>query len=99
MIKYIKKGVCCCKKDCYYDNNNNFSPVIFEKGKMYNFLVENDVSIWVIYDENGSVMHTGRRFFIDDKSNDKDYLLSYHKHFENIRKTKLDRIYKLTENK
>lgn len=99
--KYIKRGICYCKKDCYYDDDNkNYSYVLFQKGKTYNYIFENDiddVTVWIIYNESGSAENRGRRFYFNENDNHKTYLSSYHKYFENVRKAKLNKIYECTE--
>lgn len=88
-----KTGLCFCKNDYY----NTDGVIIFEKYKIYDFIVDDDKTIWITYNKNGNILNSGRRFNTNESAHLYSFLPFYDNYFCENRKEKLNKLNKIYE--
>ena len=87
--------VCRCIKDVFHISYRPISnEIAFEKGKYYQYFIEDEYSFWVYYDKDGGLGESGYRF-VSDKVVDRSLTRSFKEHFIYGRFLKLKELEKI----
>lgn len=86
-----KMNKCYCIKDFFFEGK-----AIFKKGSNYDFeyWFENQPHqvIWIWYDKNGDLCHSGYQFIISDSNKVKNLYQKYFCDLKKVRKNKLNNL-------